>query len=191
MIYKINVKHQNIKKNCFSWFIKYNKLYVNNFKVFESIYEYFFQILFKKSNRVNCTWILLKRTSYKTVIIVIYYIIIIIYQYAYTIDHVHIPISTMYSLPLSLYAHFAGFHAGLLLQTVLDRSPVSVHQAAGRWDPIRGIGVHQEYLGARHVLRQWETVLLPHSDHQQRVHPDTPFGEHNAEHSVNVTTIIW
>lgn len=45
-------------------------------------------------------------------------------------------------------------------------------------------------MGSRHVLRQWETVVLPHSDHQQRIHPDTPFGEHNAEYSVGVTTIL-
>lgn len=102
----------------------------------------------------------------------------------------NIPIFTKYSRPQSLCAHFAGLYTGLLLQTVLDRSPVGVHQTAGCWDPIRGIGVHKEYLGSRHVLRQWETVVLPHSNHQQRIHPDTPFGEHNAEYSVSVTTIL-
>lgn len=84
-----------------------------------------------------------------------------------------------------LRIRFTGLHAGFLLQTVLDGSPIGVHQAAGCWDPVGGVGVHQEHMGTRYVLRQRKTVVFSHSDHEQRIYQDTPFGKHYSEYSVN------
>lgn len=45
-----------------------------------------------------------------------------------------------------------GLHAGFLLSTVLDRSEVSVSKAAGRRAALSGVGLCEEYLGARYVF---------------------------------------
>lgn len=68
-----------------------------------------------------------------------------------------------------------GLHAGFLLSTILDGSEVSVSKAAGRRAALRGLGLCEEYLGARYVFCKWETVILSHSNNQQWVHSSTSF----------------
>lgn len=83
-----------------------------------------------------------------------------------------------------MYVLHTGLHAGLLLQTILDGSPAGVHQETGGGDPVGGIGIYQEHMGTGHIFRQRETVVFSHSDHEQRIHQDPSFGQHNSEHSV-------
>lgn len=58
-----------------------------------------------------------------------------------------------------------GLHIGFLLPSVLDGSAVSLSQTAGGWNPVGGVRVHKEYMGARHILCEWEAVILPHRHH--------------------------
>lgn len=60
----------------------------------------------------------------------------------------------------------AGLYAGLLLPSVLDRSTARVQEATRRGDALGRFRVHQEHMGAGHVLRKREAVLLPHRHHQ-------------------------
>ena len=82
-------------------------------------------------------------------------------------------------------ASLAGFHAGLLLPAILDRSEAGLPQETGRRDAVGWVGVHQEHLGAGHVLRQREAVLLSHRDHVERVHPHTSLRVDNEEYPVS------
>lgn len=78
----------------------------------------------------------------------------------------------------------AGLHVGLLLPPVLDGPPPRLQEAAWRRDAVGGLRVHPEHLGAGHLLRQREAVLLPFRNHQQRVHTHPPLRLHHALHQV-------
>lgn len=60
----------------------------------------------------------------------------------------------------------SGLHAGFLLPAILDGSATGFQKATRRRDTERRLGVHQEHLGAGHVLRQREAVVLSRRHNQ-------------------------
>lgn len=85
----------------------------------------------------------------------------------------------------SVPVYSTGLHVGFLLPSILDRPKACVPEETRCRDPVGGIRVHQEHLGAGHILREREAVVFPHRDHKQRVHPYSSLRQHHEEYTVS------